>query len=155
MSVWNFEPFVSISQWSCCFLLCIMLMFLFLSLSLFLSISFTQYLVRFGSFFLTFSLPFGSYGWWVTWLRFWYSETENKKDTPPVGLFRFRPERNDAKVSQLFLRKITTNRSFDASYFFIARLCSSEPTRGQRWKTFRFVCLWYFNLMHSSISLNR
>lgn len=34
---------------------------------------------------------------WVTWLRFWYSETENKKDTPPVGLFRLRPVyRNDA-----------------------------------------------------------
>lgn len=85
----------------------VMLMFLFLS-------SFDPFLFHslFRSFsssflFLTFSLPFGSYGWWVTWLSFWYSETENKKDTPPVGLFRFRPARNDAKASCLSLRKLT------------------------------------------------
>lgn len=112
---------VSIFLWLLFFFflfLCIMLMFLFLSSfdlflfhSLFRSFSFF--------FFLTFSLPFGSYGWWVTWLSFWYSETENKKDTPPVGLFRFRPTRNDAKASCLSLRKLTIDHFERIPIFFV------------------------------------
>lgn len=92
------------------------------SLSLFfrsVSLSLALSLIFLFFFFLTFSLPFGSYGWWVTWLSFWYSETENKKDTPPVGLFRFRPARNDAKASCLSLRKLTIDHFERIPIFFV------------------------------------